>query len=784
MINSFVNIVPQLRTAIERLNGRGVRKWVLVAGCWLLVFSSDLFAQSPYTSIANGNWNSDATWSGIGIPGAADIAIINGHNVTITANASINQLTIQSNGSLTFSNANSYYLYVNNVGGFIQVNTGCTINGGTNNSIIQFSTANNQQLIVNGIITSLYRMYFTNTGRTVTISGAGDITTRNDFRFETNNGIDVVNNLTGIISIGRRLNFNTSNCELINNGNIVVTEELRANTTSTDNGNIVTNNSGGSISINGDFNPNSCTLIINNFGTFDLNGNISNIQAGEVQVYDYAGSVFRWAGLTYDIDLQLYCNYNSNDFIYDRGGDQSIILPSDVSYWNLITDNSGIKTLTGNTSVNGDLTINSGTSLQLGIRNFTVNGSTNISGTILDNSATGIDRFVGLVTTNAGANWDFNAGDGDCEFRGGLNHNGAGFNSGTGTYSFTTNSQPLGGTTNIRFDGPVTVTGGGVILNNAKTTTIAGILGGTGTWNNNSGSTLYYENTTAPTVTGFTVNANPNTVNYSQSGNQTIRATTYHNLILSNSGNKSFRGTLTINGNLNIENSAVLQNSGSNDIYLAGNWTDNNTADGFTEGTGEVFFNGTTQQTITKAGGTGAESFYDLTLNNSNGLNLASGDLNITHQFSFTTGNITFANSSDMVYLSAGTPASLIYTSVTGSRIIGKFERRINTTGTYLFPVGTATNYNPANLIINAAPVAGSVLTEFISGAPGNSGLPINEGGVEVSDAFTDGYWSFTAKNGFSSGNYSVNLNGTGFSTSIYDITRVIKRTCRRKLGI
>ena len=60
------------------------------------------------------------------------------------------------------------------------------------------------------------------------------------------------------------------------------------------------------------------------------------------------------------------------------------------------------------------------------------------------------------------------------------------------------------------------------------------------------------------------------------------------------------------------------------------------------------------------------------------------------------------------------TPASLNYTSVTGSRIIGKFERGINTTGTYLFPVGSAANYNPANLIINAVPAAGSVLAEFI----------------------------------------------------------------------
>jgi len=45
-----------------------------------------------------------------------------------------------------------------------------------------------------------------------------------------------------------------------------------------------------------------------------------------------------------------------------------------------------------------------------------------------------------------------------------------------------------------------------------------------------------------------------------------------------------------------------------------------------------------------------------------------------------------------------------------------------------------------------------------------------------------DGYWSFTARNGFSDGNYNINLNGTGFSTAIFDITRILTHS-RRKLG-
>jgi len=58
-------------------------------------------AQSPYTSEATGNWNSDATWSGTGIPGAGDAVFIN-HVVTITSGteAYANTITINSTGKL------------------------------------------------------------------------------------------------------------------------------------------------------------------------------------------------------------------------------------------------------------------------------------------------------------------------------------------------------------------------------------------------------------------------------------------------------------------------------------------------------------------------------------------------------------------------------------------------------------------------------------------------------------------------------------------------------------
>ena len=143
-----------------------------------------------------------------------------------------------------------------------------------------------------------------------------------------------------------------------------------------------------------------------------------------------------------------------------------------------------------------------------------------------------------------------------------------------------------------------------------------------------------------------------------------------------------------------------------------------------------------------------------------------------------TSGNITTGTYT--LILANQAAASLNYTS---GRIIGKFQRGINAIGTYLFPIGTVTNYNPANLIINVVPTAGSVLSEFIANDPGNSGLPQTDGAVVVAETYPDGYWSFTA-NTFSCGNYSINLDAAGFSPAVDNYTRIVKRTSGGDWGL
>ena len=342
---------------------------------------------------------------------------------------------------------------------------------------------------------------------------------------------------------------------------------------------------------------------------------------------------------------------------------------------------------TGTVNITGTLTMPSGNGT-IGRVNLNANGNTTIAAgrTLNFIDINGAKVFVGLVTNNG--NWN-NSSDGNIEFRGGLTNNGTSFTSGTGTYSFSTNPQTLSGTSAITFNGPVTVTS---TLNNANTTTVVGILGGTGTWNNNNGSILNYENATAPMLSGtFNVGTNSNTVNYSSSSAQDIRDVIYWNLTTSGGGTKTLLGNTTINGTLTM-----------------------------------------------------------------------------------TTGNIV--TGANILVLANYAASSLSYNS---GIVIGNFERYINQTAQdYFFPVGIAGQIHSLTARFSNL-TAGSILARYISGDPGNTGLPLNDAdNSQISEQFTTGYWSALAKNGFASTNYNIDLDAAGFGPyTINAGTRVLKRT-------
>ncbi len=122
------------------------------------------------------------------------------------------------------------------------------------------------------------------------------------------------------------------------------------------------------------------------------------------------------------------------------------------------------------------------------------------------------------------------------------------------------------------------------------------------------------------------------TVEYNRSSAQAITDRDYNNLIITNTGTKTWAlgATRIINGNLTINASAPLTLTGTQTLNVKGNWTNNGS---FTKGTETVAFNGGTTQTI---GGTANTTF--------NNLSIASGTIINPGGRSHTAANLTLGN--------------------------------------------------------------------------------------------------------------------------------------------
>ncbi len=231
-------------------------------------------------------------------------------------------------------------------------------------------------------------------------------------------------------------------------------------------------------------------------------------------------------------------------------------------------------------------------------------------------------------------------------------------------------------------------------------------------------------------------------------------------------------GELNLTGN--FTNTAVT--NGSTGIFrVGGDWT--NTGGIFQPGTSTVIFNGQNIQSVIRTGG---ETFYNLGLANTalpaDDRLILINNVTVQNRLSMFAGNI-LTGSNKLLLVNPVTNA-LEYTSVTESRIIGKFERGINQMASYLFPLGTLENYNPANITFNNIITSGTLLSEFLTPPLIDStGLPLPDPPDEVARVYQDGLWSFVS-NSFSTNDFSITLDAKGFTSfQIQDITRIIKRT-------
>lgn len=217
---------------------------------------------------------------------------------------------------------------------------------------------------------------------------------------------------------------------------------------------------------------------------------------------------------------------------------------------------------------------------------------------------------------------------------------------------------------------------------------------------------------------------------------------------------------VTINGNVTINGGTFqpAQSTGAPTINVSGNWI--KSAGTFTHNYGTVNFNGTSAQSVS-----GINTFNNLSLDNSQGLTI-SANTTVTGVLTLTNGKIT-TGSYELILTNTSTSSIAGHSS--SKYIIGKLRRSVSTTGSYDFPLGTASDYQLITISFTSALGFSNILGTFTSGNPAPSGLPsgLISNGKTFGTMLNNGYWSLTPNATMTAGVYSVSLNAKGYTNSL-----------------
>ena len=291
----------------------------------------------------------------------------------------------------------------------------------------------------------------------------------------------------------------------------------------------------------------------------------------------------------------------------------SWVITRDVTY-----AGTGSYTLSGSTTINGDLNIGSGTTLTMaGGVALAVDGNVTVDGTLALGTST-------ATFSGAGKTIDGSAG--------------AASISGAGATINITDDMSIASTGTLTIAPTLAIVGAKTLTNNGAVTLTGNLTGSVAgsTWTNEASSSLVAGGDVLTTGT-LNASATGNTVNYNKAGAQTVKgpSSSYYDVSFSKSGTKTLGASITVDNDLLIDGTATLDVSGSNfDITLTGDWTNNGT---FSGGTGDVTLNAATTQTIT---GTASTTFGDITFNNTFG----TAPQIILEQPTIITGTATFTD--------------------------------------------------------------------------------------------------------------------------------------------
>lgn len=712
-------------------------------------------SSSGITSAQSGNWSSPSTWVGGVVPTSSSNAVIaSGHTVTMdnatyatrssgtttTVNGTlatnltyVNSGTTTINGTFQLDNggyasgtalayaatgsslvfnsgslygvglgnafwptSNSPFNVIINYGSGAQLNTGVGAVAGTLTLNGQLDAVNaitvngTLQLNSGGYVSSNAPVYgTTSTLLYNTTYGVGTewTTTGTTAGSGIPNNVTIQNNAAVTYPAGAARGM-AGNLNIIS-GSLTSGDILNVKGTATNAGSLITNstfNVTGATSNSGTLTTNSTanfTGAITNTGTFNSNGT-SNLTSN----FTNSGST---SALNLNGDFYLAGNWaNAGNFTPNNKGVFFNAATGTQTITNTNSTNSNTETFAYliNNKAAGALQLNS---------NVIVNGT---SGNVLQlNSASNLDLNAKTLTLS-GDNGNILASGGVRNIISSVTGGVLNISGNKVVTSASSGSLVLGTSTNPSY--LTTILNKGLDFGAGNLTTVNGVLQINANGYANVNAPKYANNSTLVynAVNPYTVNiewiGNSNTAGIGIPQNVTLNSSN----ITMPAGARGLAGILTINSGSTIN----LEGTIGSDLSIGGNLVNNGTLNANSRA---VIFNGTAAQTIT-----GATTFDYLTLNNSTGLTLsgASSSIIVNQTLALTSGKITLG-ANNLTIGASGTITGNSSSNYIVTAGAGQLKRTVGSGG-IVFPVGSASAYNPITLTnAGTSDVYGVILT-------------------------------------------------------------------------
>jgi len=751
-----------------------------------------------YRSFQAGNWSDASTWEvssdpaftspppvGAGSPptagNSAGIIIQNGHNVTVTAAANGDQMTIEAGGTLTIS-ASQTFILADGTGTDLTVN-GTVTNFGTltatGSVLFNANSAYNHSVSGGTIPTATW-----DATSTLTVNAASLAANPTGFGQTFGN---VVWNPTAQTATGAIIAAMAVNGDLqvlsgtFADGGFIITG-IGSKTFTVASGATYT-----TTRIATPWFPTNMNISLDNTSTVNYNGGTLFTLSGVPSTYGNLGfgvgavvktlppatpfvvngNLSITAGTLADNNNTITVKGNVNGggthsgagkIVLTGGSGQHLI---SGTFGNVDLNDAYGAATSAATSLNGTFNVINGT-FTIGAFAFTgaAVSTLNIDAIVEITSATGAKTF-GNITVNSGGTF-VNSANTAATIAGNIQNDGI-FTAGSNTYTFNTTGKTISGANAVTFATMSVNTG--VSITNNGTLNVTAALSGAGALVNGASANLNLGGTSA--ITTLTATAAGNTVTYNgTTAAQTAKATTYQNLTLNNTfGSPNTIGAITSNGTLSLQNGAWQ--IGTNTLTINGD---------LTVGTGSLTGSSTSNITVGANGSPVnltlpaiASGLNNLIINRANGVTLGAPlSLNTSGVLTLTNGLLTTTSTNTLTLLNTavGAVSGGSASSYVNGPLTRTFPGNMTAAATYTFPVGKSA-YQLFELINANTSASGTVtltVEAFDAATGGTNGL-----GIDLSTGISK-YW----KTNFGGVGSFTNLGAVRLTDGTVNSTHVV----------